>query len=408
MSYEGVSNDYPYIDNKGPYRPRPVAEQNTKLFQRAEAQKLSDSNAAFNMSNYTQNVLRVNPYANRRPLIPNIQMDLRELPARSDSLGATPSHIPIYGREAVKEKSLGQDADFPRESPQKRKPTPYSNVMDRRHIRSVAYQQLAHPYSIAPRYAVNSYKPTQSKLIPTLPQSSQYFINISNNAHVINSVAAPDYGPPQIAVRFQGVPTPELRSESGSGPGPGPESVPNPIHVPVSAPEPNPISGPNLHPNPSPASMAGGGVESMLDRDTEAKLKRGSSVSSGASSRSYTYKPYTLKDYRDIKPQRYFALGGLGANIGSIEWQIRKTKLDRMHEFARSAHQLNRIRLSQTATRPLPMHPKTPEQEMATRMREKMEEYSQTVIHARRYGNWRINKSMRTDNPNSSFDLEHL
>jgi hypothetical protein len=41
--------------------------------------------------------------------------------------------------------------------------------------------------------------------------------------------------------------------------------------------------------------------------------------------RNVDWKPYTVKDYRKIKPDTYYELGGLGAfNIGSEDWRRRK------------------------------------------------------------------------------------
>ncbi len=57
-----------------------------------------------------------------------------------------------------------------------------------------------------------------------------------------------------------------------------------------------------------------------------------------------TYKPYTLKDYENVKPQqRYYQLGGLGANIGTPDWVARKRRADRLHQFGHSVQLINRI-----------------------------------------------------------------
>ena len=48
----------------------------------------------------------------------------------------------------------------------------------------------------------------------------------------------------------------------------------------------------------------------------------------------YEYKPYTLKDYKEII--NVDTLGGLGANIGTEEWEKKKEKMDKMSEYAKN------------------------------------------------------------------------
>ena len=48
----------------------------------------------------------------------------------------------------------------------------------------------------------------------------------------------------------------------------------------------------------------------------------------------YEYKPYTLKDYKEII--NVDSLGGLGANIGTEEWEKKKEKMDKMSEYAKN------------------------------------------------------------------------
>lgn len=57
------------------------------------------------------------------------------------------------------------------------------------------------------------------------------------------------------------------------------------------------------------------------------------------------YKPYSLKEYKErhIDPKGY-QLGGLGANIGTEEWQQRNSKLQAMKSFASKVKVENRAR----------------------------------------------------------------
>lgn len=50
------------------------------------------------------------------------------------------------------------------------------------------------------------------------------------------------------------------------------------------------------------------------------------------------FKPYSIGDYLKIRPNDYFKLGGLGANIGNEDWIRRKSVNDRRGVYARSVH----------------------------------------------------------------------
>ena len=57
------------------------------------------------------------------------------------------------------------------------------------------------------------------------------------------------------------------------------------------------------------------------------------------------YKPYSLKEYKEkhLDPSAY-RMGGLGANIGSHEWEKRNSKAQVMKEFASKVKIENRAR----------------------------------------------------------------
>jgi len=61
-------------------------------------------------------------------------------------------------------------------------------------------------------------------------------------------------------------------------------------------------------------------------------------VHKASTRRSVNYKPYTLREYKDMstkeEPFTYKTRGGLGANIGGDEWTKQQEKRQRMKEFA--------------------------------------------------------------------------
>lgn len=54
------------------------------------------------------------------------------------------------------------------------------------------------------------------------------------------------------------------------------------------------------------------------------------------------YKPYTLKDYQNIKTDKYYELGGLGpSNIGTEEWKQRKEMIEKRLSYAKQVKMAN-------------------------------------------------------------------
>lgn len=52
------------------------------------------------------------------------------------------------------------------------------------------------------------------------------------------------------------------------------------------------------------------------------------------------YKPHTLKDYRQLQSTvQSLKMGGLGANIGTEEWERAKKKVEAAQEYAKSLRQ---------------------------------------------------------------------
>jgi hypothetical protein len=65
-----------------------------------------------------------------------------------------------------------------------------------------------------------------------------------------------------------------------------------------------------------------------------------------------SYSPYTMEDYRKIRPDRYYSLGGLGPSaVGTEDWNAKKVLFDRRADFARKLIQLHAEELTPVATR---------------------------------------------------------
>lgn len=59
--------------------------------------------------------------------------------------------------------------------------------------------------------------------------------------------------------------------------------------------------------------------------------------------RGIDYKPYTIKDYNNIKPMKYYELGGLGSpTIGTEDWAKRKVISDKRIEYGKKAAKMPR------------------------------------------------------------------
>jgi hypothetical protein len=66
-----------------------------------------------------------------------------------------------------------------------------------------------------------------------------------------------------------------------------------------------------------------------------------------------SFSPYTLKDYKQIRPSKYYILGGLGAvNIGSEEWKAKKSLYDKRTDFARKLQRLHAEQILPTSRKP--------------------------------------------------------
>jgi hypothetical protein len=98
------------------------------------------------------------------------------------------------------------------------------------------------------------------------------------------------------------------------------------------------------------------------------------------------FKPYTLRDYKEIKPQKYFSLGGLGANVGGDEWRKQRLKLDRMTEYSKVRHKMAEKVLARGAKVAFPLKAMLPDQQEALKKKQRMAEYSKQVPRPKRVG----------------------
>ncbi len=77
---------------------------------------------------------------------------------------------------------------------------------------------------------------------------------------------------------------------------------------------------------------------------------------------------------------KYYALGGLGANVGGEEWSAKKEKQARMTEYAKAVTKVNKSRPAVLSDKPPLPRKMVPEKvEEAKRKKEKMLEYSKRV-----------------------------
>lgn len=99
------------------------------------------------------------------------------------------------------------------------------------------------------------------------------------------------------------------------------------------------------------------------------------------STRRYT--PYTLQDYKNTNMPAI--LGGLGPNTGGDEWRVRKDKMDRMTEYARSTQRTNMRRLiSSSAERSIMgEHVRRPEFGLAAQKQRRMADYARRIPRPR-------------------------
>ena len=109
----------------------------------------------------------------------------------------------------------------------------------------------------------------------------------------------------------------------------------------------------------------------------------------------FEYKPYTLKDYKEII--NVDTLGGLGANIGTEEWEKKKEKMDKMSEYAKNI--FNKTKTLKNKNNHLINKKK---EEISTRKR--ASEYSK-LIRPKSSGPYNINVIVKKNNYNNKIKI---
>jgi hypothetical protein len=90
-----------------------------------------------------------------------------------------------------------------------------------------------------------------------------------------------------------------------------------------------------------------------------------------------TFKPYSLKDYKQIASTK-IVLGGLGANIGTKEWEEKQRKMKKMEEYASSVSK-NKIILKVKKEEPSQLIEKERKEKMDHSVRTKAYEYARLI-----------------------------
>lgn len=117
------------------------------------------------------------------------------------------------------------------------------------------------------------------------------------------------------------------------------------VHLPLESPKPERIpsggvSLPDLYPVLGSLEKGQNPRKAMVSATPYRKSRGGSGYSRKYNSVAYV--PYTLNDYRVIKEDKYYQLGGLGAiSVGTEEWKNKKVSMDRRNEYARKVNMAN-------------------------------------------------------------------
>ena len=68
--------------------------------------------------------------------------------------------------------------------------------------------------------------------------------------------------------------------------------------------------------------------------------------STPSSKNDIKYKPYSLKDYKhNFAQDIQKPLGGMGPNVGTLEWNSKAARREKMINFAKEAESSNKIKL---------------------------------------------------------------
>jgi hypothetical protein len=110
----------------------------------------------------------------------------------------------------------------------------------------------------------------------------------------------------------------------------------------------------NLHPKYFPSAPSSNIYSGLSSKGLESRqFPLPKSVQNGTEyrDRHFAYKPYTIKDYQQIKPEKYNKMGGLGPNIGTDDWKSKIIMRKEMLEFGSKITQLNKEKLASCVKR---------------------------------------------------------
>ncbi|OMJ72855.1 hypothetical protein SteCoe_28595 [Stentor coeruleus] len=123
------------------------------------------------------------------------------------------------------------------------------------------------------------------------------------------------------------------------------------IHSPINSPVIKTIAKTIIHPSNTPNKMTTFTVPkyrnlSYKNQDYNFSLNSVETSFKDLSShkkRKTDYNPYTIRDYYNIKPKKYYELGGLGSpTIGTEDWTKRKNISDKRIEYGKKNTKLQR------------------------------------------------------------------
>ena len=202
-----------------------------------------------------------------------------------------------------------------------------NKILENNHINKNKYNIINNPYIT--NNNSNLFKPNEIINFPIMPyyqypypsQNSYYYYNNINNMNNPQGVIFP----PPYQLYYNS--NPYIQNNN--------QNIPN-----------NNINDNNINKSennnkikskkklrPISAQMVGRAKSFMNNTNTTINSNYANNITTYNNSK-YEYKPYTLKDYKEII--NVDTLGGLGANIGTEEWEKKKEKMDKMLEYSKN------------------------------------------------------------------------
>jgi len=120
------------------------------------------------------------------------------------------------------------------------------------------------------------------------------------------------------------------------------------------------------------------------------------------------YKPYSLEDYRNIKPINYYRLGGLGPNIGGELWKYKQQNREKMIKYAKSASYINKKKGINNRSLSLKMRVVVSVADELRQRRMKMLEYAKHVPKPKLPKDLTTKETLNASEDNYLTELERL